>query len=264
MTELRPQQQSRHIHLQWHSPYRCRSPHRTHSLYSSSMQMRDISGRVPHAPFVMPNAGYLWTRSTRTIRHAKCGISVDAFHMHHSSCQMRDICGRVPYAPPLSLHPSSCQFIAGRIPRHSTLSDVVRHGLSAAGIPSMLEPWGPDRGNRKRPDGIALHPYSRGRCLIRDGTCVNTYAFLNLIRATLAAGPVANAEEVKRNANYAVLGRRIIFQTAAAETSAAMGNRRSNYFKDLGRRFPILLFISPIILQSINCLRSHPVTKAFL
>ena len=31
-------------------------------------------------------------------------------------------------------HPLSCRFSAGRIPRHSTLSDVVRRGLSAAGI----------------------------------------------------------------------------------------------------------------------------------
>ena len=35
-------------------------------------------------------------------------------------------------------HPLSCRFSAGRIPRHSALNDVVRRGLSAAGIPSML------------------------------------------------------------------------------------------------------------------------------
>ena len=79
------------------------------------------------------------------------------------------------------IHPLSCRFSAGRIPRHSAQSDVVRRGLSAAGIPSMLEPSGLDRGDGKRPDGITVYPYSRGRCLIWDATCVNTFASLNLI-----------------------------------------------------------------------------------
>ena len=50
-------------------------------------------------------------------------------------------------------HPLSCRFSAGRIPRHSALIDVVRRGLSAAGIPSMLEPSGLDRGDGKLKSG---------------------------------------------------------------------------------------------------------------
>ena len=95
-------------------------------------------------------------------------------------------------------HPLSCRFSAGRIPRHSALNDVVRRGLSAAGIPSMLEPSGLDRGDGKRPDGITVYPYSRGRCLIWDATCVNTFASSNIIRAALAAGFVADAAEVRK------------------------------------------------------------------
>ena len=101
----------------------------------------------------------------------KCGTTVDTF----------------------GAHPLSCRFSAGRIPRHSALSDVVRRGLSAAGIPSILEPSCLDRGDGKRPDGIAVYPYSRGRCLIWDATSVNTFASSNLIRAALAAGSVADA-----------------------------------------------------------------------
>ena len=55
-------------------------------------------------------------------------------------------------------HPLSCRFSAGRIPHHSALNDVVRPGFSAAGIPSMLEPSGLDRGDGKRPDGITVYP----------------------------------------------------------------------------------------------------------
>ena len=60
----------------------------------------------------------------------KCGTTVDTF----------------------GTHPLSCRFSAGRIPRHSALNDIVRRGLSAAGIPSMLEPSGLDLGDGKRPD----------------------------------------------------------------------------------------------------------------
>ena len=67
----------------------------------------------------------------------KCGTTVDTF----------------------GTHPLLCRFSAWRIPRHSALSDVVRRGLSAAGIPSMFEPSGLDRGDGKRPDGITVYPY---------------------------------------------------------------------------------------------------------
>ena len=117
----------------------------------------------------------------------KCGTTVDTF----------------------GTHPLSCRFSAGRIPRHSALNDVVRRGLSAAGIPSMLEPSGLDRGDGKRPDGITVYPYSRGRCLIWDATCVNTFASSNLIRAALTAW--SDAAEVRKIVKYAELGRRFTF-----------------------------------------------------
>ena len=147
----------------------------------------------------------------------KCGTTVDTF----------------------GTHPFSCRFSTGRIPRHSALNDVVRRGLSAAGMPSMLEPSGLDRGDGKRPDGITVYLYSRGRCLIWDATCVNTFASSNIIRAALAAGSVADAAEVRKFAKYAELGRRFIFQPVAVETSFAMGKSTIQFFKDLGRRLAV-------------------------
>ena len=133
----------------------------------------------------------------------------------------------------------SCRFSAGRIPRHSALSNVVRRGPSAAGIPSMLEQSGLDRGDGKRPDRITVYRYSRGRCLVWDATCVDTFASSNLIRATLAAGSVADAADVSKIAKYAELGRRFIFQPVAVETSGAMGKSTIQFFKDLGRRLAV-------------------------
>ena len=147
----------------------------------------------------------------------KCGTTVDTF----------------------GAHPLSCRISAVRIPRHSALIDVVRCGLSAAGIPSMLEPSGHDRGDGKRPDGITVYPYSRGRCLIWDATSVNTFASSNLIRAALAAGSVTESAEVMKIAKYAELGRRFIFQPVAVETSGAMGKSTIQFFLDLGRRLAV-------------------------
>ena len=114
----------------------------------------------------------------------------------------------------LITHHLSCRISAGRIPRHSDLNDVVRRGLSAAGIPSMFELSDLDRGYGKRPHGITAYPYSRGRCLIWDATCVITYVSTNQIRAAFAGESVADAAEVEKNAKYAVLGRRFIFHAA--------------------------------------------------
>ena len=136
-------------------------------------------------------------------------------------------------------HPLSCRFSAVRIPRHSALYDVVRRGLSAVGIPSMLEPSGLDRGDEKRPDGITVYPYSRGCCLIWDTTCVNTFSPSNQIRAAFAAGSVDDAVEVRKIAKYAELGRRFIFHPFAVETSGAMGKSTIQFFKDLGRRLDV-------------------------
>ena len=74
-------------------------------------------------------------------------------------------------------------------------SDVVRRGISAAGIQFMLAPTGHDRGDGKLPEGMIVQPYSRSHCLICDATCVNTYVSSNMIRVMLTAGSVADAAE---------------------------------------------------------------------
>ena len=103
---------------------------------------------------------------------------------------------------------------------------------------AVLEPSGLDSGDEKRPDGITVYPYSRGRCLIWDVTCVNTFASPSLVRAVLAAGSVADAAEVKI-AKYAEVGRRFIFRPVAVETSGAMGKSTIMFFNDLGRRHAV-------------------------
>ena len=61
------------------------------------------------------------------------------------------------------LYGLSCKYSAGRFPRHSALNDVIKRALQKAGLSSVLEPPGLDRGDGSRPDGITVFPFSGGR-----------------------------------------------------------------------------------------------------
>ena len=52
------------------------------------------------------------------------------------------------------LHQLSCRFSAGRFPRHSAISNITKISLDTAGLHSILEPVGLDRGDGRRPDGV--------------------------------------------------------------------------------------------------------------
>ena len=67
-----------------------------------------------------------------------CSVEVDVFGRHSLSCKKSE----------------------GRHFRHSALNDIVKRGLSAAHIPSRLEPTGLLRSDGKRPDGVTLAPWS--------------------------------------------------------------------------------------------------------
>ena len=74
------------------------------------------------------------------------------------------------------LHGLSCKYSAGRFPRHSAMNDVIKRALCKAGLPWVLELPGLDRGDGSRPDVITVFPFSGGRSLVWDCTCVDTFA----------------------------------------------------------------------------------------
>ena len=82
------------------------------------------------------------------------------------------------------------------------MNDVVKRALQKAGLPSVLEPPGLDREDRSSPDGdgITVFPFSGGRSLVWDCTCVDTLAEEHLNRSAMeggiAATPPSSASEV--------------------------------------------------------------------
>ena len=134
------------------------------------------------------------------------------------------------------LHGLSCRYSAGRFPRHSAMNDVVKRALQKAGLPSVLEPPGLDRGDGSRPDGITVFPFSGGRSLVWDCTCVDTFAGVHLNRSAMEAGIAANSAEERKRRKYAALAEAHQFEPIAVETMGVYGESTGVIIRAIGRR----------------------------
>ena len=143
-------------------------------------------------------------------------------------------CGRI--MDHLRHHCLSCRYNTGRLPRHAHLSDVVKRGLASAGVPSILEPVGLDRGDGRRPDGLTVFPFNEGRCLIWDATCVDTFSSSALIDSATEPGAAARAAEERKRRRYADLAQRYRFVPLAVETSGVLGPACADFLQELGHR----------------------------
>ena len=143
-------------------------------------------------------------------------------------------CGEMSDA--LGYHSLSCYRNTGRLPRHAALNDVVYRALAAAGLVAILEPRGLDRGDGRRPDGITVYPFRRGRMLVWDATCVNTFCNSQVIGCASSAGAAARAAETSKRQRYAALAQRYEFAPLAVETSGVLGPSFGELLQDIGRR----------------------------
>ena len=143
-------------------------------------------------------------------------------------------CGRQMDAR--GLHALSCKYSAGRYPRHAALNDVIKRALQSAGLPSVLEPVGVDRGDGKRPDGITVFPFANGKCLCWDGTCIDTYAETHLNNSAVSPGFAAREAEKRKRRKYETLGSRYRFEPVALETTGVYGKTTEALISEIGHR----------------------------
>lgn len=73
-------------------------------------------------------------------------------------------------------HGLSCPNAKGTFPRHLDLNQIIKRALTSARHSCSLEPIGLSRDDGKRPDGVTLAPWSNGKRLVWDVTCVDTLA----------------------------------------------------------------------------------------
>lgn len=130
-------------------------------------------------------------------------------------------------------HGLRCQWSQGRHFRHSSIN---HRALSAAKIPSRLEPSGIFRTDGKRPDGITMVPWEKGKLLVWDATCSDTFAPSYLPSATSEAGAVAALAEDRKKDKYSNLDSSHIFTPVAVETLGVFGPLTYSFLRELGRR----------------------------
>ncbi|XP_061723449.1 uncharacterized protein LOC133529685 [Cydia pomonella] len=133
-------------------------------------------------------------------------------------------------------HGLSCQRCAGRFPRHQSINEIIRRAMVSASVPCVLEPPGLSRADGKRPDGLTLIPWRRGRCLLWDATCVSTFAASHLRQTTRCAGSAAESAAKLKHTKYSALESRYDFVPVAIETAGPWGSEARRLIAELGRR----------------------------
>ena len=136
----------------------------------------------------------------------------------------------------LATHGLSCRWSTSRHFRHSALNDIIHRTLATAKIPSRLEPSGLYRSDGKRPDGASLVPWRRGKFLVWDATCKDTFAPSYVSYAAREAGLVAKQAEEGKRSKYRHLTASHIFVPVAVETSGVFGTEALEFIK--GARSP--------------------------
>ena len=133
-------------------------------------------------------------------------------------------------------HGLSCRRNAGRQSRHSQINDILCRAFASADVVASREPRGLCSNGDKRPDGVTVVPWSKGRCLSWDFTCPDTFAPSHVLECSTQVGSAARKAESSKCHKYADIMSGIDFVPVAIETSGVWGERALSLVCELGRR----------------------------
>ena len=119
------------------------------------------------------------------------------------------------------------------------MNNIIHCTLVSANVPSRLEPSGLERADGKRPVGVTVVPWRRGKHLVWDATSPDTFAPSYLQSATSAAGAVAALAENRKNAKYRCLDSTYTLTPIAIESSGACGPLTMGFLRDLANRLKL-------------------------
>jgi len=106
--------------------------------------------------------------------------------------------------------------------------------LTRIGLPSVLEPVGLTKD--RRPDGLTLNPWYRGRSLVWDATVVDTFAESHYIVSAAIPGSVATDAETDKCRKYNDLLDNYYFQPIAIETTGVYGKSTAPFLSCLAKK----------------------------
>jgi len=134
-------------------------------------------------------------------------------------------------------HGLSCRRGSGRHSRHNQINDLLCRAFTSSGALSTREPHSLcSTGGGKRPDGVTLVPWKRGRCLEWDATCSDTYAQSAIHENSVQAGSAALKAELNKSRKYADIIGCVDFIHFAMETSGVWGVQALELVSEIGRR----------------------------
>jgi len=114
-----------------------------------------------------------------------------------------------------------CKNSQGRWFRHEALNATIHLAFTSASFPATLKAQGLFRDDGKTPDGLTLVPWTKGRCLTWDATCLDTLAPSYL--------PLTASKYTKLPNSY-------ILCPFAVETLGPFGEEAMSLVDELGRR----------------------------
>jgi hypothetical protein len=133
-------------------------------------------------------------------------------------------------------HSLSCKRSSGRSVRHNLLNDLIYRALLKASVPSAKEPLGLTRSDGKRPDGVTLIAWQKGKRLAWDVTVPDTLAPSYVSATSACAGAAAEAADIRKQAKYVAIGHSHVFCAIACETMGPINADGLEFLKELGNR----------------------------
>jgi len=120
------------------------------------------------------------------------------------------------------------------------MNSILKQSLTRIGLPSVLEPVGLTR-DRRRPNGLTLNPWYRGKNLVWDATVVDTFAESHYIVSAALPGSVATYAETDKCWKYSDLLDNYYFQPVAIETTGVYGKSTAPFFSCLAKKLVDIL-----------------------
>jgi len=134
------------------------------------------------------------------------------------------------------LHSFTCKRAPGRSARHHALNDLIARSFASAGIPVTKEPAGLSRTDGKRPDGLTLVPWQSGKSMCWDVTVICTLAESYVNGAANEAGAAAEVAASRKEAKYAGIDNRYVFEPIAVESLGVFNSSARLLLNEVGKR----------------------------
>lgn len=174
-----------------------------------------------------PNLGTLLNNDTiRTCVGLRLGANICRPHYCDLCSSLVDSLGR---------HGLCCKNSKGKYPRHLVMNRILQQSLSTINTSSRLEPPGMFRHDGKRVDGVTNIPWSKGRALVWDVTCVDTLA-KSYLRVNNVPGQASENAAKKKHRLYEEIKRNYHFVAFAVETIGPWAAETIKLIETIGRK----------------------------